>query len=222
MIYHLDVGAMYPNIILTNRLQVAITPSPSHPHMLHPHILKHPHLHTLIPSHTHISTTSHTHHTQPHAVVDEATCASCDFNKPSSTCQRDMTWAWRGDFSESHSHVSKPIHSFTHSLIPVPASRNEYQTIRLQLESEKIPGSIPGEPLKFHSLPPQEQAQLEKRRLADYCRKAYKRTKVTREENRKTTICQRENSFYVDTVRAFRDRRYEFKGLLKVSECVCV
>ncbi len=28
-------------------------------------------------------------------------------------------------------------------------------------------------------------------------------------------MCQRENSFYVDTVRAFRDRRYEFKGLLK-------
>ena len=30
-------------------------------------------------------------------------------------------------------------------------------------------------------------------------------------------ICQRENSFYVDTVRAFRDRRYEFKGLVKVG-----
>ena len=31
-----------------------------------------------------------------------------------------------------------------------------------------------------------------------------------------TTVCQRENSFYVDTVRAFRDRRYEFKRFLKV------
>ena len=49
----------------------------------------------------------------------------------------------------------------------------------------------------------------------DYCRKAYKRVRVTREELRTTTVCQRENSFYVDTVRAFRDRRYEFKGLLK-------
>ena len=39
VIYHLDVGAMYPNIILTNRLQ-------------------------------------------PSAMVDEATCAVCDFNKP--------------------------------------------------------------------------------------------------------------------------------------------
>ena len=38
---------------------------------------------------------------------------------------------------------------------------------------------------------------------------------MTREEQRVTTVCQRENSFYVDTVRAFRDRRYRFKGLLK-------
>ena len=35
-------------------------------------------------------------------------------------------------------------------------------------------------------------------------RKAYKKTKVTRTEERRTTICQRENSFYVDTVRNFR------------------
>ena len=29
------------------------------------------------------------------------------------------------------------------------------------------------------------------------------------------TVCMRENSFYVDTVRDFRDRRYEFKRLTK-------
>ncbi len=43
---------------------------------------------------------------------------------------------------------------------------------------------------------------------------------MTRQDTRTTTICQRENSFYVDTVRAFRDRRYKFKGLLKVSKSV--
>lgn len=53
--------------------------------------------------------------------------------------------------------------------------------------------------------------------VLDYCRKAYKKIHVTKVEERLTTICQRENSFYVDTVRAFRDRRYEFKGLHKVS-----
>lgn len=54
-------------------------------------------------------------------------------------------------------------------------------------------------------------------RLLDYCHKAYKKVRLTKTEERETTICQRENSFYVDTVRAFRDRRYEFKGQLKVS-----
>ena len=28
-------------------------------------------------------------------------------------------------------------------------------------------------------------------------------------------ICMRENPFYIDTVKAFRDRRYEYKGLNK-------
>lgn len=29
------------------------------------------------------------------------------------------------------------------------------------------------------------------------------------------TVCMRENSFYIDTIRNFRDRRYEFKHLVK-------
>ncbi|XP_043385547.1 DNA polymerase epsilon catalytic subunit A isoform X2 [Chelonia mydas] len=154
LIYHLDVGAMYPNIILTNRLQ-------------------------------------------PSAMVDEATCAACDFNKPGANCQRRMTWQWRGEF--------------------MPASRSEYHRIQQQLESEKLPPLYPdGPPRAFHELSREEQAKFEKKRLADYCRKAYKKLHVTKVEERVTTICQRENSFYVDTVRAFRDRRYEFKGLHKV------
>lgn len=56
--------------------------------------------------------------------------------------------------------------------------------------------------------------------LAEYCRRAYKKVHITRKEEREATICQRENSFYVDTVRAFRDRRYEFKGLCKVRSWV--
>uniref|UniRef100_A0A8C9JJA6 DNA polymerase epsilon catalytic subunit n=1 Tax=Panthera tigris altaica TaxID=74533 RepID=A0A8C9JJA6_PANTA len=154
LIYHLDVGAMYPNIILTNRLQ-------------------------------------------PSAVVDEATCAACDFNKPGADCQRKMAWQWRGEF--------------------MPASRSEYHRIQHQLESEKFPPLTAEGPARaFHELSREEQAKYEKRRLSDYCRKAYKKIHVTRVEERLTTICQRENSFYVDTVRAFRDRRYEFKGLHKV------
>ncbi|XP_028851833.1 DNA polymerase epsilon catalytic subunit A isoform X2 [Denticeps clupeoides] len=154
LIYHLDVGAMYPNIILTNRLQ-------------------------------------------PSAMVDEATCAACDFNKPGANCQRRMTWQWRGEI--------------------MPASRSEFHRIQQQLESEKFPPFFPnGRPRAFHELDREEQARHEKKRLTDYCRKAYKKVHHTKLEEKVTTICQRENSFYVDTVRAFRDRRYEFKGLHKV------
>ncbi|XP_033110052.1 DNA polymerase epsilon catalytic subunit A-like isoform X2 [Anneissia japonica] len=154
IIYHLDVSAMYPNIILTNRLQ-------------------------------------------PSAVVDEVTCAACDFNKPGARCQRKMPWTLRAVY--------------------MPASRSEYYRIQQQLESERIPPLMPGGPPRvFHELTKEEQATMERKRLAEYCKKAYKKTKITKEQDCHTTICQRENSFYVDTVRAFRDRRYEFKALCKV------
>ncbi|XP_045777091.1 DNA polymerase epsilon catalytic subunit 1 isoform X2 [Maniola jurtina] len=158
LIYHLDVGAMYPNIILTNRLQ-------------------------------------------PSAMVNASICAVCDFNRPGADCQRHMEWMWRGDF--------------------LPATRSEYQRIQQQLETEKFPPLYPGGPPRaFHTLPKEDQAAYEKKRLADYCRVAYKKTKVTRTEVRTTTICQKENSFYVDTVRAFRDRRYEYKALNKQAKAM--
>jgi DNA polymerase epsilon subunit 1 len=101
----------------------------------------------------------------------------------------------------------------------VPASLSELQRIRAQLETERFPSVIPGgRPRALHELGAEERAALEKKRLSEYCRTAYKKTKVTRIEERCTTVCQRENSFYVDTVRAFRDRRYEYKGLNKLAK----
>lgn len=99
----------------------------------------------------------------------------------------------------------------------MPASRSEFLRIQQQLEIEKFPPRFPdGPPRAFHQLTKEERATVEKKRLSEYCRKVYKKTHVTRIEERTTTICQKENSFYVDTVRAFRDRRYEYKGLCKV------
>ena len=66
--------------------------------------------------------------------------------------------------------------------------------------------------------PREEQATVTKKRLQEYCRIAYKRIHVTKLEERQQTICQRENDFYVNTVRSFRDRRYEYKGLAKASK----
>ncbi|KCV68263.1 DNA polymerase epsilon subunit 1 [Fonticula alba] len=153
LIYHLDVAAMYPNIILTNRLQ-------------------------------------------PPALIDETTCASCDFNVPGSGCQREMEWQWRGEY--------------------FPANKGETELIRAQMETETFPSKFPDMPPQpFTSLPAREQAALLSARLGDYSRKVYKRTHITRVETRKSIVCQRENSFYVDTVRAFRDRRYDYKVLHK-------
>jgi DNA polymerase epsilon subunit 1 len=153
LIYHLDVAAMYPNIMLSNRLQ-------------------------------------------PDSVVDESVCAVCDFNRPGKTCDRRLTWAWRGEF--------------------FPARRDEYNMIRHALNQETFPSKRPGGPPRpFSDLSQAEQTVLTHKRLGDYSRKVYKKMKDTKVENRETIICQRENPFYVDTVRRFRDRRYEYKSLLK-------
>lgn len=138
-----------------------------------------------------------TNRLQPSAIVDDSDCAACDFNKAGAKCQRAMKWTWRVEY--------------------MPASKSEFQRIQQQLENEKFPPAKVGAPMRsFHELTHEEQAEIEKTRLQEYCRKAYKRIHVTREEVRETVVCQRENSFYVDTVRDFRDRRYEFKNLHKV------
>ncbi|KAJ1543671.1 DNA polymerase epsilon catalytic subunit, partial [Nowakowskiella sp. JEL0078] len=173
LIYHLDVAAMYPNIILTNRLQ-------------------------------------------PDSIVDEGTCAGCHYNEgPNTPCQRKMTWSWRGEY--------------------FPASRAEYNMIKNQLETERFPKqkseaftgnqnmSAPtinktdvNAPLvPFHELSFSEQNNLIKKRVAEYSRKVYRRVHENKIVAKESIVCQRENPFYVNTVRDFRDRRYEYKGLLK-------
>ncbi|CEH14532.1 dna polymerase catalytic subunit a [Ceraceosorus bombacis] len=153
LIYHLDVAAMYPNIMLSNRLQ-------------------------------------------PDSVVDEATCATCDYNRPGMTCDKKMEWAWRGEY--------------------FPPKRDEVNMIRSALTSEMFPGRHKTSPKRtYYDLSPSEQSALLHKRLGDYSRKVYRKTHDTKTIVRTSTICQRENPFYIDTVRAFRDRRYEYKGLHK-------
>lgn len=180
LIYHLDVAAMYPNIILTNRLQ-------------------------------------------PCAMVNEADCAACVYNTEcgksalkgkdeDEACQRDMEWIWRGDF--------------------YPATRPEYYSIKTQLEYENFPASTgkggdaadenganassaASKLVPYGQLNEERQHQLLKQRFKSYCSSVYKKIKVTEEERRSATVCMRENPFYVNTVRSFRDRRYEYKTLTK-------
>ena len=113
--YHIDVGAMYPNIILTNRLQ-------------------------------------------PSAIVDDATCASCDFNQIRNDCKRKMQWVWRGDYN--------------------PATKGEYDRTKDQLSRET---GVNGEGQSFNDLDEREQAKAVSDRLKLYSKNAYKKTKVTEE-----------------------------------------
>ena len=133
---------------------------------------------------------------QPDSVVDEAMCAACDFNRPGKTCDRKMKWAWRGEY--------------------FPAKLDEFKMVRNALEQELFPPKWPGKPQRrFVDLSPTEQTSLLHKRLGDYSRKVYKKTKETKIETKEAIICQRENPFYIDTVRTFRDRRYTYKGLHK-------
>ena len=146
-IYHLDVGAMYPNIILTNRLQ-------------------------------------------PSAMVDDATCAACDFNQAKNQCKRRLEWVWRGDYN--------------------PASKVEYNRTKEQLSRETMPDGR-----HFQELTSNEQEKMVATRLKEYSKNVYRKTKTTEEVTRKDIVCMRENDFYVETVRRFRDRRYDYKKMTK-------
>lgn len=153
-IYHLDVASMYPNIMITNRLQ-------------------------------------------PDSMIQESDCAACDFNRPGKTCDRRMPWAWRGEF--------------------LPAKRDEYNMIRHAVANERFPGKTKNSPMRsFGDMNAEEQAAIVKKRLQDYSKKIYHKIHDSKTMEREAIICQRENPFYVDTVRSFRDRRYDFKGQQKV------
>ena len=58
----------------------------------------------------------------------------------------------------------------------------------------------------FSELSPKDQAAQVKTRLKAYSQRVYKKSKVTEVKEKSNTVCMRENSFYVDTVKAFRDR----------------
>lgn len=134
---------------------------------------------------------------QPDSIKTEEDCAACDFNRPGKTCDRRLPWAWRGEF--------------------LPADMSEYGQVKRGFQNETFPGARPWLPSRtFDELSYAEQALLIKKRLTEYSRKVYNRVKQTKTVTREAIVCQRENPFYVNTVRNFRDRRYEFKTLAKV------
>jgi len=144
LIYHVDVSAMYPNIILSNRLQ-------------------------------------------PVSIVNDEICASCCFNVEGSNCKRYMDWQWKVSY--------------------YPLQKKEYEDIKkrmlIELENKKY-------------ISENDTRILLKKRIKDYSSSVYKQFHTNKTVLKNDIVCMRENSFYVDTVRDFRDRRYQFKKLVKV------
>jgi DNA polymerase epsilon subunit 1 len=100
-----------------------------------------------------------------------------------------MTWTWRGEYS--------------------PASMSDYQAVKRQLMYEKVDDK------PFTELSEKAQSVLIYNRLKIYANRVYKKTKTVKVDERANTVCMRENPFYVNTVRSFRDRRYDYKLLTK-------
>ncbi|KAK3690262.1 DNA polymerase epsilon [Podospora appendiculata] len=138
-----------------------------------------------------------TNRLQPDSLISESDCAACDFNRPGKTCDRRLPWAWRGEY--------------------LPAKRDEYNMIRHSLENERFPGKYANSMMRsFQELSLDEQAALIRKRLQLYSQKVYHKIHDSTTIVREAIICQRENPFYIDTVRDFRDRRYDYKGKAKV------
>ena len=136
-----------------------------------------------------------TNRLQPDSMIKESDCAACDFNRPGKTCDRRMPWAWRGEF--------------------LPTKRDEYNMIKRAMVNEKFPGKKKGLEVTFEQLSLDDQAAAVRKRLQDYSKKIYHKIHDSKTIEREAIICQRENPFYVNTVRNFRDRRYDYKGKQK-------
>ncbi|TGZ80191.1 DUF1744-domain-containing protein [Ascodesmis nigricans] len=138
-----------------------------------------------------------TNRLQPDSMISESDCAACDFNRPGKNCDRRLPWAWRGEY--------------------LPPDRRDYNMIKNSLMTEEFPPKYPNKPMrKWDDLAPDEQLTMVKKRLTEYSRKIYNRIHDSKTIEKEAIICQRENPFYVDTVKDFRDRRYDFKGKQKV------
>ncbi|KAL9109645.1 MAG: hypothetical protein Q9227_005682 [Pyrenula ochraceoflavens] len=138
-----------------------------------------------------------TNRLQPDSMISESDCAACDFNRPGKTCDRRLPWSWRGEF--------------------LPAKKDEYNMIRRAVANETFHGKAKSSLQRsFEELSLDEQAGAVKKRLQEYSKKIYHKIHDARTIEREAIICQRENPFYVNTVRDFRDRRYDFKGKQKV------
>ncbi|VWU50294.1 DNA polymerase epsilon catalytic subunit A, putative, partial [Hepatocystis sp. ex Piliocolobus tephrosceles] len=178
-IYHLDVAAMYPNIILSHRLQ-------------------------------------------PNAIITQDHCFNCSFYKQRHLCQKKMVWRRKLEISPiDYGHILSlkqdlktrlfyPQKGFFHKKINNEESTDSEDSLNEEPSTEKKKS--------WNELTEKQQHDELAKVIKECSQKILKKTKVLKEVDASSLVCQRENSFYVDTVRTFRDRRYVYKRGLKECE----
>ncbi|CUG92135.1 DNA polymerase epsilon catalytic subunit, putative [Bodo saltans] len=235
LIYHLDVGAMYPNIILTNRLQ------PSS--MVTPDICAGCCFHS--PNNDlkckrdmswmwkgEMFTANRHEFTRVKAQLESESFAAAAVVKADIAAVQKKTYGNRkGSVLEGTSFDKPKDDSWKKKKGDDKAGGGGgYRAMNDRMRQEAAQsllkrsggsddegGSSDDEDgrKQFHKLEENTQFSMLKKRLGEYSRRAYGKIHDTVEILKTNTVCQRENSFYVDTVRLFRDRRYEYKAALK-------
>ena len=205
-IYHLDVGAMYPNIILTNRLQPSAIVSDeicascdfNTPDSDCQRPMNWTWKGDFIPA------------TSAEYKLILSQLESERFKPVSENNFNNNNQGNKGQFEKNVYNKSKNKFS---SMNTSYNQSNEQKNWKNKYDNK---GAGAGDGLvPYAQLPQSQKTQLLTKRLKDYSKKVYGKTHKIKTEQRTGIICQRENPFYVDTVRAFRDRRYKYKDDLK-------
>ncbi|XP_953446.1 DNA polymerase epsilon (catalytic subunit), putative [Theileria annulata] len=178
-IYHLDVGAMYPNIIITQRLQ-------------------------------------------PTAIVDEKFCEKCSYYSESERCQKRMRWKQRLEISPIDKSqilvVMQNLKARTYQPSEIPYQHREETFEDSEVDSDTQESELKPKVRTWEQLTEREKGAHLQRAVKACSQKIFKKTRIYKEADVESIICQRENHFYVQTVQTFRDRRYAFKHLKKEGE----
>lgn len=177
LIYHLDVAAMYPNIILSHRLQ-------------------------------------------PNAIITPDHCFNCSFYKQRHICQKKMVWKRKLEIAPiDYGHVLSLKQDLkTRLFFPQKTFFQKKNNLQDESSEDENDPSLDYKKKSWNELSEKQQHDELMKAIKEYSQKVFKKTKVAKETDTSSLVCQRENPFYVDTVRTFRDRRYVYKRGLKECE----
>ncbi|KAI4291287.1 DNA polymerase epsilon subunit 1 [Pancytospora philotis] len=212
MIYHLDVGAMYPNIILTNRLQpVSIVNE---------------------------DICIHCDHNRPESDCKRrmAWVSRAEYLPPTANdikliknqLMGETFYSWESDRARAEADREEPARaedSDDDAMAGVKRrargfDRDVSDSARRFDASRSYVRAQPSEPAKkvsYAELPISRQESILRERVTEYSKKIYKRVKKVETKQEELTVCQREVPFYVETIRKFRDQRNVVKRYYKAA-----